>query len=105
MIPPNEFRKHMGVVQVQLSDELKSVIDRQVAEGRAASEADYVTEALQLYADLLDSDDEIAEIVERADADVTAGRYVMVRTRADDEALHEAAMERLRVRLAPDPSG
>ena len=29
----------------------------------------------------------------------------MVRTPADDEALHEAAMERLRARLAPDPSG
>jgi Arc/MetJ-type ribon-helix-helix transcriptional regulator len=38
----------MGVVQVQLPDELKSVIDRQVAEGRAASEAAYVTEALRL---------------------------------------------------------
>jgi Arc/MetJ-type ribon-helix-helix transcriptional regulator len=36
----------MGVVQVQLPDELKSIIDRHVAEGRAASEAAYVTEAL-----------------------------------------------------------
>jgi Arc/MetJ-type ribon-helix-helix transcriptional regulator len=56
----------MGVVQVQLPDELKSIIDRHVAEGRAASEAAYVTEALRLYAELLDSDDEIAEIIERA---------------------------------------
>ena len=95
----------MGVVQVQLPDELKSVIDRQVAEGRAASEAAYVTEALRLYADLLDSDDEIAEIVERAEADISAGRYVTVRTPADDEALHKAAMERLRARLASDASG
>jgi Arc/MetJ-type ribon-helix-helix transcriptional regulator len=95
----------MGVVQVQLPDELKSVIDRQVAEGRAASEADYVTEALRLYADLLDSDDEIAEIVERAGADIAAGRYVTVRSSADNEALHEAAMERLRARLATDASG
>jgi Arc/MetJ-type ribon-helix-helix transcriptional regulator len=94
----------MGVVQVQLPDELKSIIDRQVAEGRAASEADYVTEALRLYADLLDSDDEIAEIVERADADIAAGRYVTVRTPADNEALHEAAMDRLRARLATDAS-
>jgi Arc/MetJ-type ribon-helix-helix transcriptional regulator len=91
-------------MQVQLPDWLKSIIDRQVAEGRAASEADYVTEALHLYAELLDSDDEIAEIVERADADVAAGRYVTVRTQADSEALREAAMDRLRTRLATDAS-
>jgi Arc/MetJ-type ribon-helix-helix transcriptional regulator len=51
----------MGVVQVQLPDELKSIIDRHVAEGRAASEAAYVIECLPLYAELLDSDHEIAE--------------------------------------------
>ena len=94
----------MGVVRVQLPDELKSIIDRQVAEGRAVSEAAYVTEALRLYAELLDSDDEIAEIVERADGDIAAGRYVMVRTQADSEALHEAAMDRLRAQLAIDAS-
>jgi Arc/MetJ-type ribon-helix-helix transcriptional regulator len=94
----------MGIVQVQLPDELKSIIDRQVAEGRAASEADYVNEALRFYADLLDSDDEIAGIVERADADIAARRYVTVRTKADSEALHEAAMDRLRMRLVADDS-
>ena len=94
----------MSIVQVQLPDELKSMIDRQVAEGHAASEADYVAEALLLYADLLDSDDEIAEIVERAEADIAAGRYVTVRTGADSEVLHEAAMDRLRMRLATDAS-
>jgi Arc/MetJ-type ribon-helix-helix transcriptional regulator len=94
----------MGVVQVQLPDELKSIIDRHVAEGRVVSEAAYVTEALRLYAELLDSDNEIAEIVERADADIAAGRYVTVRTQADGEALHEAAMDRLRAKLAIDAS-
>jgi Arc/MetJ-type ribon-helix-helix transcriptional regulator len=94
----------MGIMQVQLPDGLKSIIDRQIAEGRAASAADYVTEALHLYADLLDSDDEIAEIVERADADIAAGRYVTVRTQADSDALHDAAMDRLRARLATDAS-
>ena len=94
----------MGVVQVQLPDELKSIIDRHVAEGRAASEAAYVTEALRLYAELLNSDDEIVEIVERADADIAAGRYVTVRTQADSEALHEATMGRLRVKMATDAS-
>jgi len=98
------YRETMSIVQVQLPDELKSMIDRQVAEGHAASEADYVAEALRLYADLLDSDDEIAEIVERAEADIAAGRYVTVRTGADSEVLHEAAMDRLRMRLATDAS-
>jgi Arc/MetJ-type ribon-helix-helix transcriptional regulator len=94
----------MGVVQVQLPDELKSIIDRHVAEGRATSEAAYVAEALRLYAELLDSDDEIAEIVERADADIAAGRYVTVTTQADSDTLHEAAMARLRAQLAIDAS-
>jgi Arc/MetJ-type ribon-helix-helix transcriptional regulator len=94
----------MGIVRVQLPDELKSIIDRHVAEGRAASEAAYVTEALRLYAELLNSDDEIVEIVERADADIAAGRYVTVRTQADSEALHEAAMDRLRMKMATDAS-
>ncbi len=40
----------MGIEQVQLSDDPRSVIDRQVAEGRAASEAEYVAEAPRLYA-------------------------------------------------------
>ncbi len=57
----------MGVVQVQLPDNLKQVIDRQVAEGRAASEAEYVVEVLRLYADHLDAEDEITAMVERAD--------------------------------------
>jgi Arc/MetJ-type ribon-helix-helix transcriptional regulator len=94
----------MGVVQVQLPDDLKSIIDRHVAEGRAASEAAYVTEALRLYAELLDADGEIAEIVQRADADIAAGHYVTVRTQADSDALHGAAMDRLRAQLAIDAS-
>jgi hypothetical protein len=68
------------------------------------SKAAYVTEALRLYAELLDSDDEIAEIVERAEGDIAAGRYVTVRTQADSEGLHEATMDRLRAQLAIDSS-
>lgn len=95
----------MGVVQVQLPDDLKQVIDRQVAEGRAASEAEYVAEALRLYADHLDAEDEITALVERADADVAAGRFVTVTTPEDSQALHEGAMARLRARLAEDAQG
>ena len=95
----------MGVVQVQLPDDLKRVIDRQIAEGRALSEADFLAEAARLYADHLDAMDEIAAMVERADADVAAGRYAMVATPEDSRALHEAAMARLRARLASDAAG
>lgn len=44
-------------------------------------------------------DEIIADIIKRADADIAAGRYVTVRTEADSEALHEAAMQRLRDKL------
>jgi|HubBroStandDraft_2_1064218.scaffolds.fasta_scaffold182173_3 Arc/MetJ-type ribon-helix-helix transcriptional regulator len=95
----------MGVVQVQLPDDLKQVIDRQVAEGHAASEADFLTQAARLYADHLDAENEISVLVGRADADLAAGRYAMVITPQDSDALHHAAMARLRARLAGDATG
>ena len=90
----------MGIVQFQLPDDLRSIIDRQVADGLAASEADYVTSALRLYADHLDAEAEMDALVERADADIEAGRFATVITPEDSDALHVAAMGRLRVRLA-----
>lgn len=95
----------MGVMQVQLSDDLKQAIDRQIAEGRAASEADYVMDALRLYAEHLDAEDEIAAMVERADADLAAGRFVTVATAEDSQILHKSAMARLRARLVEDDPG
>ncbi|PPQ28580.1 ribbon-helix-helix domain-containing protein [Rhodopila globiformis] len=92
----------MVIVQVHLPDHVQSAIDRQIAEGRAASKADYIVEALRLYADHLDAEDEIAGMAERADADIAAGRYVTVATPEDSEALHQAAMTRLRARLAAE---
>jgi Arc/MetJ-type ribon-helix-helix transcriptional regulator len=94
----------MGVVQVQLPDDLKQVIDRQVAEGHAASEADFLTQAARLYADHLDAENEISVLVGRADADLAAGRYAVI-TPQDIDALHHAAMARLRARLAGDATG
>lgn len=46
----------MGVVQ--LPDDLKQVIDRQVAEGRVASAAKFLAEAVQRYAEALDLDED-----------------------------------------------
>ncbi len=95
----------MGVVQVQLPDDLRRIIDRQIAEGHARSEADFLVQAAQLYADHLDAEHEIAAMVERADADVAARRFTMVATPEDSQVLHEAAMARLRTRMANDDPG
>ena len=43
-----------------------------------------------------DQDDDIAAMVQRADADNAAGRYVTVSTLRDRQALHAAAVSRLR---------
>ena len=49
--------------------------------------------------------DEIAGMVDRADADMAAGRNVTVATPEDSQALHESAMARLRAGLAEDAQG
>jgi Arc/MetJ-type ribon-helix-helix transcriptional regulator len=94
----------MSAVLVHLPDDLTRIIDRRVAEGRVASQADYVQEAVRAYAEHLEAEDRISELVERADADFEAGRYVTVSTREQSEGLHEAAMERLQNQLADDAS-
>jgi Arc/MetJ-type ribon-helix-helix transcriptional regulator len=90
---------------VQLPAHLKEIVDRQVAAGRAASEADYVADALLAYSDHLDVSDDIAEMVQRADVDMGAGRFVTVSTPSDSHELHEAIMARLRERMAGDDPG
>jgi Arc/MetJ-type ribon-helix-helix transcriptional regulator len=90
---------------IQLPDRLKQVIDRQVAEGRAVSESDYVVRALSAYADHIEAEDEIAAMVERVDADMAAGRFITVTSAEDGEALHEGAMARLHARMARDTEG
>jgi Arc/MetJ-type ribon-helix-helix transcriptional regulator len=67
----------MGAVQI--SDDLKRVIDRQIAEGRAASAADFLEAAVRRYAQELDADD--VELVARAEEGLSAlgrGDYITV---------------------------
>nr|WP_294527750.1 hypothetical protein [uncultured Rhodopila sp.] len=90
---------------MQLPDELTALIDRQVADGLVASESAFLVEAARRFAEDLAAEVEIAEMVERADADLAAGRYVTVSTPEESQALHEAAMDRLRARLASDEAG
>jgi len=49
----------MGIVPFQLPDDLKRIIGRQVAEGLAASETDYVKAAIRRYAEDLDFENEL----------------------------------------------
>ncbi len=90
----------MGCVQVELTEDVRAVINRHIAEGRAVSEADSVAEAVRLYADHLDAENEVAGMVRRADADAAAGRYVAISTQPEAEALHQRTMDRLRANLA-----
>ena len=89
----------MGVVQVQLPDHLQAVIDRQVAEGRVASESEFLVEAARRYAEDLEIEDNIVAEAEAGIADAEAGRYVTISTPEDAEALHQQTMERLRNRM------
>jgi Arc/MetJ-type ribon-helix-helix transcriptional regulator len=90
----------MGAVQVP--DQLKELIDGQIAEGRAASEADYVVEAWRAYAEHIEAESEIATMVGRADTDMAAGRFVTVTGAEDSEALHARAIDRLHARMPGD---
>ena len=64
----------MGGIPVQLPDELNTLIDRQIAEGRIASKAAFLADAIRRFAEnVADQDDGIAAMVQRADADITAG--------------------------------
>lgn len=92
----------MGVVQVQLPEHLKDIIDRKVAEGQVASEAAFLDEAIRRYADDLEAEDEIAAVAAAGIADIEAGRYITMATPEDDEALHRRAMERLHAGLVTD---
>jgi predicted transcriptional regulator len=92
----------MGAIQVQLPDHIKDVIDRQIAEGRVASEAAFLVEAARRYAEDLEIESEIVAEAEAGIADADAGRYVTIATPKDAEALHERTMARLREQLPAD---
>jgi Arc/MetJ-type ribon-helix-helix transcriptional regulator len=84
----------------QLPDDLKAVIHRRVAEGRVASEAAYLEEAVRRYAEDLDAEDEILAVAMNGITDIEAGRYVTVATPEDNQALHERTVARVRAGLA-----
>ena len=89
----------MGVIQ--LPDELQRMIERQVAEGRAANPAAFLEEAVRrLVNETMSEEDELFQAVEAGSTDITAGRYVTVTTAEDEEYVHDGMMARLRTRLS-----
>ena len=91
----------MSVIQVP--DELQRVIDRQVAEGRAISPAEFLREAVMRLVDATDAElDAIQQVVEGGSADIDAGRYTVVATAADERRLHDGITARLQSQFATD---
>jgi len=87
---------------VQISDSLKDVIDRHVAEGIAASEAEFVDEAVRRYVDALadDTDVLIAAANEGIEA-IRRGQYVTISGPEDRDAFWQRVWSRTLV-LAED---
>jgi predicted transcriptional regulator len=87
-------------IRVRLQDDLKSIVDRHVAAGRAASDADYAAEAIRRYADEVEAENELIAIGKAGIAEIEAGQYTLIETEADMEALHNRIMSRVRATLA-----
>jgi Arc/MetJ-type ribon-helix-helix transcriptional regulator len=89
----------MGMVQ--LPDELQSLIERQVAEGRAVSAAAFLEEAvMRLVDEAAAEEDELRLVVEAGAGDIESGRYTMVETPGDSRDLQDRLMARLRARVS-----
>ena len=91
----------MGVIQ--LPEKLQRVIERQVAEGRAADPAAFLEEAvMRLVEETRAEEDELRHASEGGSADIEAGRYVTVATDEDERSVCDGMMARLRARLSTD---
>lgn len=84
----------MGLVQ--LPDAVQRVIERQVAEGRAADPAAFLEEAVMRLVEDAAAEQEAIHAALRAGLDdIAAGRVTSVHGPADAEALHGRLMGRL----------
>jgi Arc/MetJ-type ribon-helix-helix transcriptional regulator len=82
---------------VQLPDELKRVIERQVAEGRADSPAAFLEKAVRCLVDETRAEeDNVRQAAEAGVADIGAGRYTTVATQDDEQLLQERLMTKFR---------
>ena len=94
----------MGVIQVQLPEQLQQFIDREVAQGRVASQSEFLVEAARRFAEDLAFEQEIVAEAKAGIADAESGRSVTIATPDDAASLHQRTMARLQSRLADDGS-
>jgi Arc/MetJ-type ribon-helix-helix transcriptional regulator len=85
----------MSVIQFHMPDQVKDAIDRQVAGGRVASEADFLVEAARRYAEDLEIEPVVVAEAKAGIVDAEAGRHVTISGPEDAEAWHQRAMRRL----------
>lgn len=86
---------------LHLPDELQRVINRQVAEGRAASTTAFLEEAvMRLVEDTAAEEADIHVAVVAGDADLAAGRYRTIATPDDERRLIDDLMARVRAGLS-----
>ena len=89
---------------VQLPDELQRLIERQMAEGRAASPTAFLEAAvMHLIDETIAEEAELHRAVAAGSADIEAGRYLTVATPEDGQRSQDSMMARLRSR--PSTSG
>jgi len=94
----------MGVVQ--LPDDLQKLIDRQVAEGRAVSQAEFLSQAVQRYAQALEEDDdEIVAAIDEGIADIKSGRFELISGPEDMQRIRAELQASRRHIEGPDGSG
>lgn len=81
---------------VQLPDHLKSLIDRLVAEGRVATEAEFLEQAVRRHAeDLQAQEDAIVAAATAGIADIEAGRYSLISGSGGTAGLRTELMRQL----------
>ena len=86
---------------VQLSDELQSVIERQVAEGRAVSPAAFLEDAVRRMVEATRrEEEELLQVAQAGMADIEAGRFTTVASAEDERRLYDGVTARLRARLS-----
>ena len=88
---------------VHLPDDLMRVIEKRVANGQVANLTAFVQEAVSRLLDDTDAEQDDPERAALAGlADAEAGRTTTIATAADEQALHDRLITRLRDRLAAE---
>jgi Arc/MetJ-type ribon-helix-helix transcriptional regulator len=90
----------MSIMRIQVPDGIKALIARQVAEGRVASEAEFIVEAAQRFAEDLEAEAELIAVASAGIKDLEAGHFETISGPEDEKALADRTISRLRARLS-----